>query len=336
MKKFVYLYEYDTKVSISDGRFIISKSELVLEEIPIGLVLSFVVIGNSIFTNQAILECLKNNICISYINKYGVYQGQLFIPPTNHIKLQRQQCILHNTAFALDLAKRIIFAKISNQLVVLKNLAKQRDINCEDEINLIREKSKNINQLNDISKLLGYEGFTSRYYFKGLGKCIHKDFFFEKRSRLPPKDEFNSLISFSYSILSTLIFVNLQACGLNPYFGFIHQDKDHHPCLSSDLLEELRAPCIDRFVINLINHNLITKEHFIFNKKTKGCFLNKGGLNIFINKFTEHIDGKINYAITTDTNNDCNYKKLIYYQIQNLISAIENNQSFYYKPLRIR
>ena len=76
-------------------------------------------------------------------------------------------------------------------------------------------------------------GTAARYYFQGLGKLVDDPFKFHGRSRRPPKDEFNSMLSLGYSILMNEIYGKIQSKGLNPYFGFIHRDKEKHPTLAA-------------------------------------------------------------------------------------------------------
>ena len=86
-----------------------------------------------------------------------------------------------------------------------------------------------------ISEMIGFEGQAAKYYFKGLSECIDKQFYFQGRSKRPPRDEFNSMISLGYSILMNEVYCKIEMKGLNPFFGFIHRDAEKHPTLASDL-----------------------------------------------------------------------------------------------------
>lgn len=115
---------------------------------------------------------------------------------------------------------------------------------------------------------MGYEGLAARVYFSALDMLIDKDFHFTGRSKRPPKDPFNSMISLGYSILLNEIYGKLQAKGLNPYFGFIHSDREKHPTLASDMMEEWRAVIVDTTVMSMINGHEIHQNQFTKDEET--------------------------------------------------------------------
>lgn len=96
-----------------------------------------------------------------------------------------------------------------------------------------------------IEQLMGYEGTAARLYFGQLGELINPVFFFTGRTRRPPTDPFNSMISLGYSIILNELYGKIEGKGLNPYFGIMHKDREKHPTLASDLMEEWRAVLID-------------------------------------------------------------------------------------------
>ena len=173
-----------------------------------------------------------------------------------------------------------------------------------------------------------------KYYFKRLSKLVEPEFSFNGRSRRPPKDEFNAMISLGYSILMNEMYGKVENKGLNPYFGFIHRDKEHHPTLVSDLIEEWRAVIVDSVVMSLINGHEISLEHFYGDMEKPGCFLTKEGMKIFINKLEkkERTDTKylsyVNYAVS--------FRRAIELQIGELVKALEMEDATLYKPIRIR
>lgn len=105
--------------------------------------------------------------------------------------------------------------------------------------------AKNIDKCTSVSQIMGYEGIAARHYFMGLSKCILPEFGFCGRSRRPPKDEFNSMISLGYAMLMNEIYGAVEGKGLNVYAGFLHQDRERHPTVASDMMEEWRSVLID-------------------------------------------------------------------------------------------
>lgn len=88
------------------------------------------------------------------------------------------------------------------------------------------------------------------------------EYAFKGRSKLPPKDEFNSMISLGYSLLLNDKYSKVENRGLNPYFGFLHSDREKHPTLISDMMEEWRAVLIDSLVMSMINGHEILIDDF--------------------------------------------------------------------------
>ena len=132
-----------------------------------------------------------------------------------------------------------------------------------------------------VEQVMGYEGTAAKIYFKVLGKLIDEQFVFEGRSRRPPMDPFNSLISLGYSIILNELYGKIEGKGLNPYFGVMHKDREKHPTLASDLMEEWRAVLIDTTALSMLNGHELVKEDFYTGIDQPGVFLEKE--NIFRN-----------------------------------------------------
>ncbi len=181
---------------------------------------------------------------------------------------------------------------------------------------------------------MGYEGTAAKYYFSGLAREVDQDFSFHGRNRRPPKDPFNSMISLGYSIIMNELCSVIQRRGLNPYFGFMHQDRENHPTLASDLMEEWRAVIVDATVMSLINGHEISLDHFQNNVDMPGCYLTKEGMRIFLNKLEKKLRTKVNYLTYIDY--AVSFRSAIDLQVRQLVKAIEENDCELYKEVIIR
>lgn len=195
---------------------------------------------------------------------------------------------------------KILCAKIKNQSVVLRRYEKSRGINLEEEQKMLTICKNKIMTCNRIEEMIGFEGQAAKYYFKGLAACIDKEFSFQGRSRRPPRDEFNSMISLGYSILMNEVYCKIEMKGLNPYFGFIHRDAEKHPTLASDMMEEWRAVIVDATAMSMINGHEIQKEHFNFSMDEPGCYLTRDGLKIYLNKLERKFQTEVRYLKYVD------------------------------------
>lgn len=138
---------------------------------------------------------------------------------------------------------------------------------------------KQVSGCNDVDAIRGLEGLAAKDYFYVFDDLILRskdDFFFEQRSRRPPLDRMNALLSFSYSLLTGDCLAALQGVGLDPYVGFLHVDRPGRPSLALDLMEEFRPALADRFALTLVNLGSISAGDFE-QRENGGVFLNDAG-----------------------------------------------------------
>jgi CRISPR-associated protein Cas1 len=129
----------------------------------------------------------------------------------------------------------------------------------------LKETLKAIPACNSIDDLMGFEGSAAKIYFGVFDQLIlhqREAFFFKERSRRPPLDNMNSLLSFLYTLLTNDVASALETVGLDPYVGFLHQDRPGRPSLALDLMEELRPVAVDRLALSLVNRKQITGKGF--------------------------------------------------------------------------
>ena len=290
--------------------------------------------GKSQLTTQCMEKCMNKGIPVAFFSKGGKYFGRLM--SSGHVKpeLQRKQSALYDTDFAFELSRKIIKAKIQNQTVVLRRYAKSRDLDLSGLIVSMKSDIKHIDNVKNIPELMGYEGNSAKTYFKGLSQCVDDEFEFEGRSKRPPKDPFNSLISLGYSILMNNIYEVVEEKGLNPYFGFMHRDGENHPTLVSDLMEEWRAVLIDSTAMSLINGKEILRLNFYTDYENPGVFIDKDGLNIFISKLEMKLKTSVKYLKYVDY--AVSFRRAIALQVMSLVKAIESQNPDEYEPIVIR
>ena len=230
--------------------------------LPIESLDGITIMGQSHMTTQCAEECMQRGIPVSYFSKGGKYFGRLISTGHVNVERQRKQCALYDTGFAVELAMKILSAKIKYQSVVLRRYEKSKGLNLEEEQKMLAICRNKVLTCDRIEEMIGFEGQAAKYYFKGLAACIDENFTFQGRNRRPPRDEFNSMISLGYSILMNEVYCKVEMKGLNPYFGFIHRDAEKHPTLASDMIEEWRAIIVDATAMSMINGHEILKDHF--------------------------------------------------------------------------
>lgn len=287
----LYVNENNACIGIEANRFVVKYADGMKKMIPAETLESVAIMGYAQMTTQCVRECLKRGIPVSYYSKGGSYFGRL--QSTGHIdaKRQRQQCALYQSDFALQLSKRIIRAKLNNQLVVLRRYEKSKNRSVSEQLNRIRNCREKVAECLYIPEIMGYEGQGAKAYFDGLSGLIDPEFVFHGRNKRPPRDEFNSMISLGYAILLNEIYGKIEAKGLNPYFGFLHRDNEKHPTLASDMMEEWRAVIVDATVMSMINGHEIQKVDFVKDAEEPGCYLTKNGIKIYLTKLSKLLLG---------------------------------------------
>lgn len=330
----VYVTQNGAKVGVDTNRLVITYKDGMIHYIPLETLKSLHILAKASITEMACIECMKRGIPIAYYSKGGAYFGRLQSTGHVNVKRQRLQCELYDSEFALELSKKLIKGKIHNQEVVLRRYARSWGIDLENNIKSMKIFASKLEYCESVEQIIGYEGNAARIYFDGLSEIIDEDFKFRGRSRRPPMDEFNSLISFGYSVLMNEIYGMIENHGLNPYFGFVHRDKEKHPTLVSDMMEEWRAIIVDSVALSLINGHEILKEDFYTDIEQPGCFISKEGIKKFLNKLEDKFMAKNSYLKYVDYT--INYRHSIDMQIQQLVKAIEEKDSNLYNPIWIR
>jgi CRISP-associated protein Cas1 len=131
--------------------------------------------------------------------------------------------------------------------------------------NFLKQTLQTIQAAETLDELRGLEGIAARQYFRVFGQLIlhqRQDFPFEDRSRRPPRDNTNALLSYLYTLLTYEVASALATVGLDPYVGYLHSDRPGRPSLALDLMEELRPIFADRLALTLINRKQIVGEGF--------------------------------------------------------------------------
>lgn len=325
------IIEQGSKVSIDKGKVIIELRDK-KRSIPKETIDNVTIFGNVQLTTHFIRHCLTRNIPISYFSLSGKYFGRTStIYGQDILKLKKQIELFDNPDFLGVFSYIIIEAKINNQLTVLRRY-KHYNLEIINEIDsIIRLKNKLI-QAKDIKVLLGYEGMVARHYFRALSMIMPEEFKFEGRSRRPPRDPFNSMISLGYTILLHEIIGQLENVGLSPYGGYIHGHSRKHPSLASDLIEEYRAIIVDSLVVSMILNGEVLVDDFNIN--SKGVFLKEDLLKKFLAKLQKKLFTKQKYLSYIDK--PMTYRKTIYHQCKRLSKAIMKEDPLIYEPTRIR
>jgi len=217
--------------------------------------------------------CAEKGVSITFLTPYGKYLANVSGPIKGNVLLRRKQYrIADSESDCTKLASRFIIGKVANCRVVLRRFMSDHGDKCNDVKDVepvSKELAKSILRLSmasSLEEIRGIEGEMARYYFSVLDDLIlyqKESFFMKERSRRPPLDNMNALLSFLYTLLVHETRSALETVGLDSYVGFLHRDRPGRPGLALDLMEEFRPYLVDRLAMTLINRRQITGDDFI-------------------------------------------------------------------------
>ncbi len=244
----------------------VKKGPVTLQSIHAHKLSQLIVTGNVTLTTQTIAFLLEKGIDTVFLSVYGKYRGRLTAEFSKNIEARKAQFTrFADPGFALGLARQFVIGKLSNSLVVLRRrLAEHRNASLVKGILGVRALLRRIPQAADLDELRGLEGAAATIYFRVFGKLIQQPGFpFQKRTRRPPLDRTNALLSLCYTLLNNTVQSVVSSSGLDPYYGVFHQPEYGRPSLGLDLMEEFRPVIADTLVLGLINRGIARPADFV-------------------------------------------------------------------------
>lgn len=211
--------------------------------------------------------CGEQGIGLSFYTEYGKFLARVQGKQSGNVLLRRTQYRWADDAEkSVSIARLMLAAKIANCRSVLMREVRNHGDNevLTVAIKKLATSLRRVQHTESVAEAMGIEGDAAGCYFAVLNELLRgNEFSFNGRVRRPPTDPINALLSFAYTLISHDCAAALQGVGLDPYVGFLHQDRPGRMSLAQDLLEEFRAPWADRFVLTLINRKQVKEKDFI-------------------------------------------------------------------------
>ena len=238
--------------------------------VPASQVDSIVFIGKNTVSTGLMAFCGKYNINLSFIGMRGEFCGRVCGPVSGNVLLRKRQYeSLNDPEFVSTTVRNILFGKIRNGKDVLMRYARTASKQ-ENAIELYAAAEKlsgmacMLSDTNDVDTMRGIEGAAANAYFSVFDHILDgkNGFVFDIRSKRPPRNEVNAVLSFVYTLLTHDCTSALETVGLDPAAGYLHTLRPGRASFALDLIEELRAPLCDRFVISLLHKGQLSKKDF--------------------------------------------------------------------------
>lgn len=239
--------------------------------------------------------CAKREIGLAFCTPRGQFLARVSGQMQGNVLLRRTQYrVADNPAESCRVARMMILGKIYNARWSVERTRRDHAMRIDGErFSAVSQQLRGLmpQVVAEISldSLRGLEGAGATAYFSVLDDMIlhGKDiFFFRGRSRRPPLDAFNAMLSFAYSLLTHDCASALESVGLDAYVGFLHRDRPGRKSLALDLMEELRPCFVDRFVLTMVNNRVMKPNDFDF-RESGAVLLTEAGRKVFLQKWQE-------------------------------------------------
>ena len=274
MKKLMntlYVTSEDSYLSLDGENVVVLDKEREIGRLPLHNLEGIVSFGYRGTSPALMGACAERNISLCYLTPQGKFLARVSGKIKGNVILREQQYrSFLDEKKSLEVAKNCITGKIYNARWVLERAT--RDHSMQVDVEKLKAASENLkNSLSLVrdcqstEQLRGFEGEAAKVYFGVFDELIlqqKKDFSFHGRSRRPPMDNVNALLSFVYTLLTNMVTSALETVGLDPYVGCLHTERPGRVSLALDLVEELRPVLADRFVVSLINKRMVTGKGF--------------------------------------------------------------------------
>ena len=281
----LYITSSEYYLSLDGENVIISQSKKEIGRLPLHNLEAIVTCGYAGASPALMEKCAAGNISITFLSPTGRFRAKVTGKAYGNILLRRTQYrMADDKKQTLEIARNFIIGKIYNQRSVINRAQRDYAERLDTEkLSLVsgqlRETLQTVREADTMETLRGNEGEAASRYFSQFNQLIlqqKEEFCFDIRNRRPPLDRVNALLSFTYALLTSMCVAALEPVGLDPYAGFMHTDRPGRCSLALDLMEELRAPYADRFVLSCINKKMVDSSDFE-EKENGAVFLNESG-----------------------------------------------------------
>lgn len=242
---------------------------------------AIVCFGKKTISTPLIGFCAERGISLVLLSEHGNFMARVEGPVSGNVLLRKRQYeSLNDQDFSAAFVRNLLMAKQRNSKTVLLRSARSEetgDTALYDAAGRLSELAKALHDTESMDSMRGIEGAAASIYFSCFNRMLGVScpFRFETRSRRPPKNEVKAALSFVYALLRREVTSALESVGLDPAAGYLHTLRPGRPSFSLDLMEELRGPMCDRFVLTLFRRKQLSATQF--ESYEEAVYLNEKG-----------------------------------------------------------
>ena len=302
LKGTLYVTDHRARIRIHRGSLLVEQP-MRSERVPIEAVEGVVLTAHAEITNDTMGELVRRGIRIVALSRTGRLRFSIGGATSGnvHLRLAQFRASADPTETA-RVSRWIVAAKLQNCRSSVQRWSwdAHGDVRTtmEREVQAIGERIADLGGTLDGDKIRGIEGDGTRRYFRCLALHLERGdeaMNFVRRSRRPPRDPANAVLSFIYGIVLGEVVGAVDSVGLDPQVGFLHRPRSGRPSLALDLLEELRPSVADRFSTAVLARRQIRLEHF--QVVGSGCYLTDEGRGVLLGLYDAYRASEIDHPI---------------------------------------
>ncbi|PER10561.1 type I-C CRISPR-associated endonuclease Cas1c [Bacillus cereus] len=306
MKKLLntlFITQPDVYLSLDGDNIVLLKEKEKIGRLPLHNLESIVSFGYTGTSPALMGYCAEKNISLVFLTMYGQFLARVIGKSKGNVILRKKQYrISEDEVISAKIARNFIVGKIYNNKWIIERMTRDYPLRIDvDQFKAISQHLSSIilevRECEDLERLRGLEGQAATRYNKIFNQMIlqqKEDFYFNRRSRRPPLDNVNAMLSFAYTLLANDMTSALEGVGLDAYVGFLHRDRPGRVSLALDVIEELRGVYADKFVLSLINKRVINKGNF-FQKENGAVIMTDEARKKFITAWQNKKQEKITH-----------------------------------------
>ena len=323
----LYLTEQGSILRKTSDRLVVEKDHQTLLDVQCHKVDTLLIFGNVQVTTPAIHKLFQHGIELALLTTRGRLVGQITSPMSKNIALRLAQYERYrDAAFILEFSRVIVRGKIRNSLELLRRYAySHTETDLREELAGLERAEAEAQEKATVGELVGTEGSAARTYFAGLAKVVLGEFQFAGRRKRPPPDPVNALLSLGYTLVFNEISSLLDGVGFDPYLGFFHKPDYGRTSLAADLLEEFRAPLVDRLTLTLVNNRVLKNEDFAPHPRSGGVYLKKEAMKRYFVEYERYVTRLFKHPETAE---ETDFRRCFRLQIQRLARAIRDREVY--------
>jgi len=324
----LYVLEHGLNVFRKGERLVVSFTRNIppIHDIPIHKLDQIVLQANACITTGALSLCAEHEVSICFADHGGHCYAMLDTLAASAVELRRDQFLNHlDDTRRLTLARAFVVGKIANARRLITRYGRNHTLPKLDAQTLeLATMEQHAEQSTHTEHLQGCEGNAARIYFGALADMLPAEWAFDGRTRQPPADPFNAMLSYGYAMLFSTVSHLIRQRGLDPHIGYLHALRDRHAALASDLMEEFRALIVDTTVLQLVFSNHVKPADFT-QEETGFCRMNNETRKRLIHALERRLNTEITHPIA---HLKMDYRRAIRYQVHHLAQVIQDRSVY--------